>query len=224
MKKQMVMGLVAALAVSTSVACASPYEMQDGKWNVTMGAMITPDTEIGGLDFDGDTSFYGTVTYGLNDRFGIQLDYSHYGSDRNWGRLYEGEPDFDTEYHTISDLDATELNVVYKLTDHINVFAGYNYTGVDYDTKAWGREYHGWSGHTDGVHAGLMGHYPLGDRLDIFTKLSFGSNMQIRQIGLSYAFADNWAVDVSYRDAEYKDINNIDFEYDGMRIGVSTSF
>lgn len=223
MNKRVAIGLVAALALSTSVACASPYEIQESKWNVNIGAMINPDSEIGGVDFDGDTSFYGTVTYGLTDRVGIQLDYSHYGADHNWGHLYMGT-EYDNEYHSLTDLDATELNVIYKLTDHVNVFAGYNYVGVDYDQKAWGNNYHYWGGHTDGVHAGLMGHYPLNDRLDIFTKLVFGNNLQVRQIGLAYEFVDNWEVDLSYRDVEYKDIGGMDFEYDGVRIGVSTSF
>lgn len=207
MKKQVVLGIVTALALSTSVALASPVEMNEGQWNVNIGAMISPDAEADGArdyDLDGDTSFYGGITYGINDRWGVQYDYSHYGAS------YRG---LDT------DLDASEFNVLYKLDPHLNVFAGYLYAGGDMHVAGMNI-----GSHTDGFQAGLTGWYPLADKFKTFGKIGLGNNSRVYEIGFSYAVADNWDVDLSYRDVEYKDIEDVDISFDGVRLGLSTSF
>lgn len=211
MKKRIVLGIVAALAVSTSVAMASPVEMNEGQWSVNLGAMISPDAEMdsyGTTDLDGDTSFYGGVTYGITDKWGVQYDYSHYGMSYS---IFDG------------DLDASEFNVLYKLNDNVNVFAGYVYAGAKFSVLG---ESIGM--HTDGFQAGLTGWYPLGDKVKTFGKVGLGNNSRVYEIGFSYAIADNWDVDLSYRDVEYKDFESYgeygDFSFDGVRLGVSTSF
>lgn len=208
MKKQVVLGMIATLALSTSVALASPVEMNEGQWQINMGAMINPDADClpgASVEFDGDTSFYGGITYGLTDKWGLQYDYSHYDSSVGYLK---------------SKVDAGEFNVLYKLNDNVNVFAGYVYVGgtlEDIDSTE--------GGHTDGFQAGLTGWYPLGDKFKTFGKIGLGNNSHVYEIGFSYEIVDNWDLDLSYRDVEYKDIAGfIDAPYDGVRVGVSTSF
>lgn len=206
MKKLAIAGLTCALAMATAVACAAPTELEQGKLNVNMGVMLSPDAEYNGEDWlDGSTSFCGGMTYGLADKWGIQYDYSHYGA---------------SAYGTDFDLDANEFNLLYKIDDHLNVFAGYVYAGMRMSDR-----FHSFGDHTDGFQAGLTGWYPLADKVKTFGKIGIGNNSRIYEIGFSYAIADNWDVDLSYRDAEYKDIGGIvDMDYDGVRLGVSTAF
>ncbi len=211
MKKRIAIGMITAMMLSAGVATASPVEMEEGKWNANIGVMFSPDSSVddgdGEIEFDSDTSFYGGVTYGITDKWGVQLDYSHYDSNFN-----------------IADVkaDATEFNVLYGLNPNLNLFAGYVYAGVNVKVS----EMHFDEGaHTDGFHVGLSGWYPLGDKFKTFGKVGIGNNSRIYEIGFSYAVSDNWDVDLSYRDAEYKDLEDVlDVNYDGVRLGVSTSF
>lgn len=210
MKKRVAIGMITAMVLSTGVALASPVEMEEGKWNVSAGVMFSPDSSVddgdGEIDYDSDTSVFGGVTYGITDKWGVQVDYSHYDSS-----------------FSIADakLDATEFNVVYGLNPNLNLFAGYVYAGAT--VEAMGRTIG--SSHTDGFQAGLSGWYPLGDKFKTFGKVGIGNNSRVYEIGFSYAVSDNWDVDLSYRDAEYKDLEDVlDVNYDGVRLGISTSF
>lgn len=72
---------------------------------------------------------------------------------------------------------------------------------------------------------GLQGWYPLGDRVKTFGKIGIGNNSRIYELGFSYALNDEWDVDLSYRDAEYQGFDDIlEYNVDGLRLGVSTTF
>ena len=78
---------------------------------------------------------------------------------------------------------------------------------------------------TDGVHLGVMGSYPLSDKWGLFGKVALGNNSEVYELGVSYDLSDKWGMDLSYRDAEYKDLEDVlDVNYDGVRLGISTSF
>lgn len=209
MKKRIALGMITALALSTSVAMASPVEMNEGQFNVNIGVAFSPDTELesGGssVDFDSDESFYGGVTYGITDKWGIQYDYSHYDS---------SHAGFDYK------MDASEFNILYKLDPHLNAFAGYVYAGMNASGHSMETGVH-----TDGYQVGLAGWYPLSNKFKTFAKVGIGNNSRIYEIGVSYATSERWDIDISYRDAEYKDFyDTVDMNYDGIRFGLSTSF
>lgn len=219
MKKRVALGLITAMALSTSVALASPVDVEEGKANVYVGAIVGGDTEIGddagSAEFDGDTGFYGGVTYGINDKWGVQLDYNSYGSEvANNGAAID------------VDVEALELNVVYKVNPYLNAFVGYVTADADVALKYQGDTLLDDGSDTDGFHIGLMGNYPIADKFDAFAKAAIGNNSNMYEIGVSYAFAENWNVDLSYRDSEYKDFNDgaVDGQIDGFRLGVSASF
>lgn len=211
MKKRLALGIITTLILSTGVAMAAPTEVEEGKWNVNAGVMFSPDSEVddgdGGPDLDSDTSFYGGVTYGITDKWGVQIDYSHYDSSIGIADVK---------------LDATEFNVLYSLNPNLNLYAGYVYAGANLDASSVNFSA---GSHTDGFQVGVGGWYPLGDKFKTFGKVGIGNNSRIYEIGFSYALSDNWDVDLSYRDAEYKDMEDVlDVSYDGVRLGVSTSF
>lgn len=201
MKKKVLTALVATMVIGSVSAMAAPAEIQDDQFNITMGYSISPSSDLGGYDFDVDCGFYGNVTYGLTDKWALQYDYSHYsyGGD-GWN---EGKG------------DASEVNVLYKLTPHLNAYAGYVYYGENYAGDGYD---------TQGCQVGLQGWYPLSDKFKLFGKAGIGNNSQIYEIGAGYALADNWDLDVSYRYAEYQDVGGWDMQFDGARVGISTTF
>lgn len=217
MKKRAALGLITAMAISTSVAMASPVDMEEGKWNVNIGATFSGDTEVDdGYDtvkIDGDTGYYGGVTYGINDKWGVQLDYNNYGSEIS----SEG-----AELEV--DIKAIEFNVLYKVNPYVNAFVGYVKADGDLDLKYEGASILKDSADTDGVQVGLTGSYPFADRWQAFGKVALGNNNSMYELGVSYAVADNWDIDLSYRNAQYDDFEGLDAEIDGIRFGVSTSF
>lgn len=219
MKKRVVYGLVAAMALSTSVALASPMDMEEGKTNVYVGAMFSGDTEVDdGQDtfkLDGDTGFYGGITYGINDKWGVQFDYNKYGSE------WEYEP-----ANLDVDVEAMEFNVLYKVNPNLNAFVGYVTADAEIGLDFLGSSYDLGSYDTDGFQVGVMGKYPFSDKFGVFGKVALGNNSNMYELGVSYAFAQNWNVDLSYRDAQYDDFDDagVDGEIDGFRLGVSTSF
>lgn len=203
MKKKVLSALIATMVVGSVTAMAAPAEIEEGQWNITMGSSINTSTDTGGYDADGDSGFYGNVTYSINDDWAIQYDYSHYGYNDS-GADAKG--------------DASEVNVLYKLNPHLNAYAGYVYYGENYDGVGYD---------TGGYQVGLQGWYPIADKVKLFGKAGIGNNSQVYEIGAGYALADNWDLDVSYRYAEYQDIgdiNGLDNEFKGVRAGISTTF
>ncbi|MBQ2114536.1 MAG: outer membrane beta-barrel protein [Selenomonadales bacterium] len=201
MKKKVLSALIATMVVGSVTAMAAPAEIEEGKWDVTIGSSFSPNTEDNGYDVDGESGLYGNITYGMDDKWALQYDYSHYGyGERSWSA--KG--------------DASEVNILYKLSPNLNAYAGYVYYGENYD---------GAGCHTDGAQVGLQGWYPIADQVNLFGKIGLGNNNQVYEIGATYNFADDWGLDVSYRWAEYKDIDNTaDVQFDGVRAGISTSF
>lgn len=200
MKKKVLSALLATMVVGSVTAMAAPAEIEEGKWDVTIGASFSPNSEYDGTDFDGDSGFYGNVTYGMDDQWAIQYDYSHYGYS---ARGIEGKG------------DASEVNVLYELNPNLNAYVGYVYYGENFAG-------HGY--HNDGFQVGLQGWYPLADKVNLFGKVGVGNNSQVYELGAAYKFVDDWGLDVSYRWAEYEDIGGGDYQFDGVRAGISTTF
>lgn len=220
MKTKIAWGLLAAMILSVSVTAASPITNEQGRWNIEAGAMFTHSNDLDydngyAIDLDGDTSFYGAVTYNINDKWGIQLDYSHYDSAYDFGDSYQYE----------NQLDATEVNLLYRLDPKLDLFFGYVYAGVDIDYTGKNCDIDIDSAHIEGIQFGVMGRYPLNNKLKTFGKLALGDHSRIYELGLSYAITNRWNVNLSYRDAQYQDLADFtDISYDGLRLGISTSF
>ena len=78
MKKKVLSALIATMVVGSVTAMAAPAEIEEGKWDVTLGTSFSPNSEYEGRDLDGDSGCYGNITYGMDDNWAIQYDYSHY--------------------------------------------------------------------------------------------------------------------------------------------------
>ena len=184
-----------------------------------IGAIFVGDTEVDDgqdtLKLDGDTGLYGGITYGINDKWGVQFDYNKYGSE--W--KYESA-------NMDVDVEVLEFNVLYKVNPYLNAFAGYVTADAEFGLDILGSSYDLGSYDTDGFQVGVMGNYPFSDKFGAFGKLAIGNNSNMYELGVSYTFAENWNVDLSYRDAQYDDFDDagVDGEIDGVCLGVSTSF
>ena len=206
MKKKVLSALIATMVVGSVTAMAAPSEIQEGKWDVTIGTSVSPNAEYEGYDIDGRSGFYGNITYGMDDNWAIQYDYSHYGysfREINGSGKHKGKG------------DASEVNILYKLNPNLNVYAGYVYYGENIGGVGF---------HNDGYQIGLQGWYPIADKVNLFGKIGFGNNNQIYELGATYALADKWGLDLSYRWAEYEDEFACDYQFNGVRAGISTTF
>ena len=200
MKKKILSALIATMVVGSVTAMAAPAEIQEGKWDVTLGASLNPHTEYGSADLDGNSSFYGNVTYGMDDQWALQYDYSHC--------------DYNARAVKVKG-DASEVNVLYKLDPQLNAYAGYVYYGENYNGSGF---------HNDGYQVGLQGWYPLADQVNLFGKIGIGNNSQVYELGATYKFVEDWGLDLSYRWAEYEDVGGVDIQFNGVRAGISTTF
>lgn len=212
MKKRVALGLITAMALSTSVALASPMDMEEGKTNLYFGWTFGGNTDLGGQDgkIDGDVGAYLGATYGINDKWGVQLDFNNYAAEEKISRGLKAD----------MDVDVLEVNAVYKIDQNLNAFVGY----VDADAELKATGLGSVSADTDGVHLGVMGSYPLSDKWGLFGKVALGNNSEAYELGVSYNLSDKWGMDLSYRDAEYKDLRGSDIEVKGIRLGATTRF
>ena len=112
MKKKVLSALIATMVVGSVTAMAAPAEIEEGKWDITLGTSFSPNTEDNGYDVDGDSGFYGNVTYGMDDKWAIQYDYAGYVY---YGEKYDGDG-----YHT----DGVQIGLQgwYPIADQVNLF------------------------------------------------------------------------------------------------------
>lgn len=201
MKKKILAGIIAALALGTVTAMAAPQPLEEGGVTIMKGYNISPDAEAGKTDYDGKSGFYGNITYGMGNNWGIQYDYSH-GEYK--GNSFKAKT------------DASEVNLLYRLDEYTNVYAGYTYIGLSEPRG-------GASG--SGIQVGLQAHYPFSDKFIGFGKLGLGTASSIYELGVSYVLSERWDLDVSYRYADYEDVRgSADITYDGIRLGITTKY
>ena len=66
---------------------------------------------------------------------------------------------------------------------------------------------------------------PITDKTTGWARVGTGNTLTQYEIGVGYAFADDWEANVSYNDSKYKDFDgDIDAKTHGVNIGVSYKF
>ena len=192
---------IASLVLTTGIAMAAPQPLEEGQFTLMKGYSISPDAEAGGHDYDGKSGFFGNLTYGMGDGWGIQYDYSH---GEYTGRGFKAKT------------DASEINLLYRIDDNVNAYAGYTYMGLSQPQGG---------ASASGIQIGVQARYPFSDKFIGFGKLGVGTASQVYELGIGYVLNDRHDIDLSYRYAEYEDVQGgADITYDGIRIGMTTKF
>ena len=66
---------------------------------------------------------------------------------------------------------------------------------------------------------------PITEKTTGWAKFGAGNNITQYELGVGYAFTDNWEANVSYNDSKYKDFKgDIDAKTHEVNVGVSYKF
>lgn len=232
MKKHVVIGLTAAMSISAVVACASPMDSyEQGKIAIDLGMSISPTVESGIDDgFDGKNRFYGGITCGLGDGWGVQYKYAD-SKGNEWEDFSSGgiasTAAFDLR------LKAQEFNVLYQVDKNHTAFLGYTHNKHQLDSVATlgGVTLLDFSNTTSnsGYQIGIIGRYDLGNRMTGWASVGLGNKRTTWELGLGYDITDNVEWNISYNDMKFKDLDSpfggtFTAKSRGVRTGVTVKF
>ncbi|HBS59503.1 MAG TPA: hypothetical protein DEA44_09570 [Firmicutes bacterium] len=256
LKKIILPGLCLVLLAAT--AQAAPLTNFDtykgsvdlGVWRTDVSLSDLPDpysqyhqyyTYYPNFDLSAKWRVYGGITYGLNDRWGIQYRYhSMAGDAETTGRYIDDGParaadfsvsatDYPYGYNLSYKGNTQELNLLYSLKKDANValFVGVNRVHNEFRIT----EYDGWRTSWEGTRThfqgGLVGKAPLSEKVNAYGLVGFGSHGLFQaETGLAFKMKKDWEANIGYRwfrvnDAfdEYKDLE-ISRSIDGGKVKV----
>ena len=166
--------------------------------NVTVGASLKMKQDGHTADFDGDARYRIGGTVGIADNVGLDYTYA----------AHEGDDNASVQSH--------QVNLVYQFNPYLYGFGGYVRNHI---------KHRGYTDGTSGYQVGAIGRLPITDKTTGWAKFGTGNTITQYEVGVGYAFADDWEANVSYNDSKYKDFDgNIDAKTHGVNIGVSYKF
>lgn len=166
--------------------------------NVTVGTHLEGQKDGHSVDFDGDTRYRAGATVGIADNLGLDYTYA----------AHEGNENASVQSH--------QVNLVYQFNPYLYGFGGY----VRNRAKL-----HGYHDNTSGYQVGAIGRLPITDKTTGWAKFGIGNTITQYEVGVGYAFTDNWEGNISYNDSKYKDFSgDIDAKTHGVNVGVSYKF
>lgn len=225
MKKRALL-LAAVAACVTTAAFATPQtQWQEGQWQVDLGTWNTEASadankllaEGGDVTTGDKWNFQGGVTYGLNDRWGVQ--YNYYGLKTDGNSETAG---------IATDGNAQEVNALYSINKNFAAYAGWNRikNKLTYEGDSLSQ--------TNNVaQIGIIATAPITDKLDVYGKAAIGTkDTTIWEAGLGYSITPDLDVNAGYRYVNTKLTDKGDFgaaddaniSYKGFIAGVSYRF
>lgn len=167
--------------------------------NVTVGSALKINDHNGNYhDYDGDTRYRAGGTVGIADNLGLDYQYA----------AHEGDDNASVQSHQVS--------LVYQFNPYLYGYGGYVRNHI---------KHHSYKDNKSGYQVGAIGRLPLTDRTTAWGKVGFGNAINQYEVGVGYAFTDNWEANVSYNDSKYKDFSgDHDAKTHGVNVGVSYKF
>lgn len=166
--------------------------------NLTVGASLKGKQNGHEVDFDGDARYRLGGMVGIADNLGLEYMYA----------AHEGDDDASVQSH--------QINLVYQFNPYLYGYGGYARNRA---------KQHGYHDSTSGYQVGAIGRLPITDKTTGWARVGTGNTLTQYEIGVGYAFADDWEANVSYNDSKYKDFDgDIDAKTHGVNIGVSYKF
>ena len=196
--------LMLALAASISgAAYASPQtSFQKGETEVNVG-MWDASAHSNGYKSDGEWNFLGGLTYGINDRWAAQYQYTGLHTDHTNGNM-------------------NEVNALYSLHPQVAAFAGWNRISMkDFPDRAFGS-----SETTNNIaQLGIIARQPVNDVVDVYAKGAVGTeSTSLWEAGVNLAVDKNVDLNAGYRYLNTRGDDDHNVSYKGFLAGLSYRF
>jgi opacity protein-like surface antigen len=196
MKKKLAL-VVVFMFLMSSVALAAPLtNYEAGKASIDLNFRNTKNTEtfsFGSYDYKSKYNFEPSVTVGIANRWALQYRNVNAKS-KNTGIWL---PDDNCR------VSVNEFNILYSLTENVSAFTGYVQTkdkwaapGAFQTTKR-----NTWQ-------LGLLGVAPVSEKVSLYGLVGAGGKYTNFEVGISYAFTENWEFNVDYRALQAKELKD----------------
>lgn len=200
--KKIIAAMIALAAVS-SAAYASPLTTyQKGQTEINVG-MWDASAKSNGYKSDGEWNFTGGLTYGINDKWAAQYQYTGLSTDHTGGNM-------------------NELNALYSINPEVAAFGGWNRIHMsDFPDRVFGS-----SDRTNNVaQLGLIARHPLTDGLDVYAKGALGTEQTTMwEAGVDLAIDEDLDLNAGYHYLNTKGNDDNNVSYKGFMAGVSYRF
>lgn len=166
--------------------------------NVTVGTSLKWKQDGHTTNYDGNSRYRVGGTVGIADNLGLDYHYS----------AHEGNQDASVQSH--------EVSLIYQFNPYLYGYGGYVRNRI---------KQHGYHDNNSGYQVGAIGRLPITEKTTGWAKFGAGNNITQYELGVGYAFTDNWEANVSYNDSKYKDFKgDIDAKTHEVNVGVSYKF
>lgn len=196
--------LMLALAASISgAAYASPQtSFKKGETEVNVG-MWDSSAHSNGYKSDGEWNFLGGLTYGINDRWAAQYQYTGLHTDHTNGNM-------------------NEINALYSLHPQVAAFAGWNRIAMkDFPSGVFGS-----SDTTNNIaQLGIVARQPVNDVVDVYAKGAVGTeSTSLWEAGVNLAVDKNVDFNAGYHYLNTRGDDDHNVSYKGFMAGLSYRF
>lgn len=201
MKKTLIM--LALAASVTGVAFASPQtSFKEGQTEINIG-MWDAETKSNGYKSDGEWNFLGGVTYGINEKWAAQYQYTGLHTDHTDGNM-------------------NEINALYSFHPQVAGFVGWNRIYM----KNFPKSAFGSNDQTNNVaQLGVIARQPINDVVDVYAKGAVGTEQtSMWEAGVNLALDKNVDLNAGYHYLNTKGDSENNVSYKGFIAGVSYRF
>lgn len=196
MKKTLALTMGLSLLLSGSVFASPQVNFEKDKVSVDI-AITNPELETSDNVFTGSTkwnkktNFDFGITSGMGNNFALQYKYQSNDADVSWGK---------------ANSNIQELNLLYKIDEHVHAFAGLHQLSGDITIPVLGT---GDVKNTNRFQLGITALVPLNQNLNGWATVAAGDDNNSYEVGLSHPVSENTDLNVFYR---YKKFKNLEIE------------
>lgn len=194
--------LALAAAVSGSAYASPQTSFTKGQTEVNVG-MWDASAHSNGYKSDGEWNFLGGLTYGINDRWAAQYQYTGLHTDHTNGNM-------------------NEINALYSFHPQVAAFAGWNRISMkDFPERAFGS-----SETTNNIaQLGIVARQPINDVVDVYAKGAVGTeSTSMWEAGLNLAVDKNVDLNAGYHYLNTRGDDDHNVSYKGFMAGLSYRF
>lgn len=201
MKKTLIM--LALAASVTGVAFASPQtSFKEGQTEINVG-MWDAEAHSNGYKSDGEWNFLGGVTYGINEKWAAQYQYTGLHTDHTDGNM-------------------NEINALYSFHPQVAGYVGWNRIYMkDFPKSAFGSD-----NQTNNIaQIGVIARQPINDVVDVYARGALGTeDTSIWEAGVNLALDKNVDLNAGYHYMNTRGNSENNVSYKGFIAGVSYRF
>jgi len=201
MKKTLIM--LALAASVTGVAFASPQtSFKEGQTEINVG-MWDAEAHSNSYKSDGEWNFLGGVTYGINEKWAAQYQYTGLHTDHTDGNM-------------------NEINALYSFHPQVAGYVGWNRIYMkDFPKSAFGSD-----NQTNNIaQIGVIARQPINDVVDVYARGALGTeDTSIWEAGVNLALDKNVDLNAGYHYMNTRGNSENNVSYKGFIAGVSYRF